>query len=341
MRGRSPGLGASFSGKCCYLSILCTLRDAFHRVKIKYFLNEYIFKEPVVSVTKYHVQILALPVQSHQLPSEADLHRFPQCPHADPVPHMIWPRGNPGRRSESQGIPFPSSFSKDHFRLLCPQETDTAPLKMALSIRALGTVLCHLLQVGTMRPRFWVPDLSFMVPSLPLSLISLFVNKCSYFEYAICFPMGPWLIQPQTRFHHQTLHAAMFHHQTGKSTIFQGNKRTHAFIKPVGSVQSPFSLQWCSISVRTQQDLTILCLPRLQIMWFCHCLPKTRQSQEWHPHKGSDWSLQWTFYRKAGGRDEHTNSTEIAWSFTAIISLTCFSESWFAGRTFAWPGRHL
>lgn len=204
-----------------------------------------------------------------------------------------------------------------------------------------GHCFVPLAKVGTMRPRFWVPDLSFMVPSLPLSLISLFVNKCSYFEYAICFPMGPWLIQPQTRFHHQTLHAAMFHHQTGKSTIFQGNKRTHAFIKPVGSVQSPFSLQWCSISVRTQQDLTILCLPRLQIMWFCHCLPKTRQSQEWHPHKGSDWSLQWTFYRKAGGRDEHTNSTEIAWSFTAIISLTCFSESWFAGRTFAWPDRHL
>lgn len=39
--------------------------------------------------SKYHVQILALPLQAHQPPSEADLHRFHQCPHVYPVPHMI------------------------------------------------------------------------------------------------------------------------------------------------------------------------------------------------------------------------------------------------------------
>lgn len=133
MRSPSPGLGTSFNGKCCYLSILSTLRDAFHRVKIKYFLNEYIFKEPVLSVTKYHVQIRLCQSSPTNPLLRLTCTGFTSVPIPTQFPHMIWPRGSPGRRSEGQGIPFPGSFSKDHFRLLCPQETDTAPLKMALS----------------------------------------------------------------------------------------------------------------------------------------------------------------------------------------------------------------
>lgn len=123
VRSPSPGLDASFNGKCCDLRILSTSHGAFHRIKVKFLLSEYVFKVPVVSVSKYHVQILALPLQAHQPPSEADLHRFRQCPHVYPVPHMIWPMGSPSNRSEGQGYLFlaPSPKITSHCFVLTRQ----------------------------------------------------------------------------------------------------------------------------------------------------------------------------------------------------------------------------
>lgn len=157
MRSPSPGLGASFNGKCCYLSILSTLRDAFHRVKIKYFLNEYIFKEPAVSVTKYHVQILALPVQSHQPPSEVDLHRFHQCPHPYPVPPYDLAKGESWQEIRGSGYSFSWLLLKRSPQIALSSRnrhcsSEDGAFHMTLSFQALGTVLCHLLQVGTVRP---------------------------------------------------------------------------------------------------------------------------------------------------------------------------------------------
>lgn len=98
-------------------------------------------------------------------------------------------------------------------------------------------------------------------------LISLFVNKCSYSEHAIYFLMRPWLIQPTSQV--SSLDWGEYH-------PLQENKRTRAFVKPVGRLQRPFSLEWFSIFLRTLQDLMMLCLLRLQITWSYNFLPNTR-----------------------------------------------------------------
>lgn len=98
-------------------------------------------------------------------------------------------------------------------------------------------------------------------------LISLFVNKCSYFEHAIYFLMRPWLTQPASQV--SSLDWGDYH-------PLQENKRTRASVKAAGSLQSRFSLQWFSIFLRTLQDLMMLCLLRLQITWPSNFLPNTR-----------------------------------------------------------------
>lgn len=171
MRSPSPALDASFNGKSCDLRILSTLHDAFHRIKMKFLLSEYVFKVPVVSVSKNHVQILVLSLQAHQPPSETDLHRFRQCPHVYPVPHMIWPMGSPSKRSEGQGYLSWLLLQRSLHTALSSRDrhcfSEVGAFHVTLSFQVLNTVLCHWPQVVTGRPRFWVPNLSLMVPSLP------------------------------------------------------------------------------------------------------------------------------------------------------------------------------
>lgn len=68
--------------------------------------------------------------------------------------------------------------------------TEVGAFHVTLSFQVLNTVLYHWLQVVTGSPRFWVPDLSFMVPSLPPFSNWSFCEEMLLFWICHLFPDG-------------------------------------------------------------------------------------------------------------------------------------------------------
>lgn len=140
-------------------------------------------KEPVVSVIKHHVQILALPLTcsigpsrpaSYPLPMRltcTDFISVPRCPPDSPyglAGRELW------QEIRRSGVPFPGSFperspetavsSSDQHH---SSEVDT--FYVALSFRGFVTVLYHFPGVVAMGSGLQVPALSCLVSIISLS----------------------------------------------------------------------------------------------------------------------------------------------------------------------------
>lgn len=123
-----------------------------------------------------------------------------------PNPHMLWPQGSGGGRSEGQDI-----FLPGHLRRLHPQGPAALPPTWVLSLHT--TLLLGFCPGSVPLPTGGNGKTTTLdSPSLrkPCALAPP-PTKC-LFEYTNCFLMGPWGINKPCLT--TGLHAAVFHHQS-------------------------------------------------------------------------------------------------------------------------------